>query len=278
MRRSFIFLTISALMCLSFFSCKPKTIETTNVSYAVKLYLTNDTADGALAVDIKAEIPNAFHNQAVLDSIRATVISYLFGNEYVSLPNDSLAVQFASLLYNEYKANNEQLVSKLDSKSTYTFNNEHTLEGFSLLNDKQIYSYGIERYVYMGGAHGLMTRTYLNFNLKTGKLITESDLFIDDYKSELTVLIKKKMVEDIQNEKDTEAFFVLEDTDYWTDSIKPNGNFYITDESINYVFNPYEIAPYYLGQTEVILPFDRIKDLLRAENPILYLMKTKEEM
>lgn len=277
MKKSFILLSLSTLMCVSFFSCKPKTIETTEVSYTGKFYLTNDTADGALAVDVKVEIPLAFNNQTVLDSVRATIISYLFGREYVVVPNDSLALHFALLLNDEYKANNEQLVSKLDNKSTYSFNNEHTLEGFSLLNDKQIYSYGIERYVYMGGAHGLTTRTYLNFNLKTGKVITEADLFTDDYKAELSELIKRRIVEEIKNEKDTEAFHGLEDTDYWTDSIKPNGNFYITDESINYVFNPYEIAPYYLGQTEVILPFDRIRDLLRSENPILYLTEKKNE-
>ena len=61
--------------------------------------------------------------------------------------------------------------------------------------------------------------------------------------------------------------------DYWTDSIKPNGNFYITDESINYVFNPYEIAPYYMGQTEVTIPFSRIKDLLKPNSIIGYLVE-----
>jgi hypothetical protein len=65
----------------------------------------------------------------------------------------------------------------------------------------------------------------------------------------------------------------LEDTDYWTDSIKPNGNFYITDESINYVFNPYEIAPYYMGQTEVSLPFSMIKGLLKPNSIIAYLVE-----
>jgi len=55
------------------------------------------------------------------------------------------------------------------------------------------------------------------------------------------------------------------------DAIKPNENFYITDESINYVFNPYEIAPYYMGQTEVVIPFYRLKDILKPNSIISYL-------
>lgn len=56
------------------------------------------------------------------------------------------------------------------------------------------------------------------------------------------------------------------------DAIKPNGNFYITDESINYVFNPYEIAPYYMGQTEVTIPFARIRNILKPNSIVQYLV------
>jgi hypothetical protein len=69
----------------------------------------------------------------------------------------------------------------------------------------------------------------------------------------------------------------LDDTDFWTDSIKPNGNFYITDESINYIFNPYEIAPYYMGITEVSLPYDRLEDLLKPNSLIAYLVKKQDK-
>lgn len=132
----------------------------------------------------------------------------------------------------------------------------------------------------MGGAHGLETRNFYNFDLKTGKLITENDLFKADYKSKLAELIKVRIVEEskeYKDEKNSEPVTSLEDTDFWTDSIKSNGNFYITDESINYVFNPYEIAPYYMGQTEVSLPFNRLKDLLKTNNIITYLVEKQQK-
>ena len=273
MKKQFILFLLSILTTTIFFSCTQNTIKTEEKDYVKKYFLSTDTTLGALSVDIEVEIPVAFANKSILDSIRATIISNLFGEKYISHSNNTIVQLFTNELHNEYKIDNESLIDKLDSTSSYSFNNEHTLSGFSLLSDKKIYVYGIERYVDMGGAHGLETRNYFNFNLKTGKLIAENDLFIDNYTILLSELIKKRIIEESKNTKESEAILNLDDTDFWTDSIKPNGNFYITDESINYVFNPYEIAPLYMGQTEVTLPFDRINNLLKPNNPIAYLVQ-----
>jgi hypothetical protein len=164
----------------------------------------------------------------------------------------------------------------MDEKSLYSFNNEHILDGFSLLNDENIYSYGINRYVFMGGAHGLNTINYYNFNLKTGKLITENDLFLKNTVSKLTDLIKLRIIEQSNEDKGIKPIKNLEKTDFWIDAIKPNGNFYITDESLNYVFNPYEIGPYYLGITEVQIPYERMKNILKPNATINYLIKKEK--
>jgi len=276
MKKQSILLLFSILTTTIFFSCTQKTIKTEEKDFIKKYYLSKDTTKGALSMDLEVEIPVAFTNKEVLKSIRAVIVTNLFGEEYVSHANDSIVQLFSNKLVTEYKENNGPLLDELDSTNRYSFDNEHTLSGFSLLSDKKIYVYGIERYVNMGGAHGLETRNYYNFDLKTGNLITEKDLFKAKYESELAKLIKLRIVEEskeYKDEKNSEPILDLENTDYWTDSIKANGNFYITDEGINYVFNPYEIAPYYMGQTEVTLPFNRLNSLLKPNSIIAYLVK-----
>lgn len=280
MKRQLIVLLLSILTSMIFFSCKQKTIKTEEKDYAQKYFLVSDTTKGSLKVEIQIEIPVDFENKSILDSIRKTILTNLFREEYVSYSNDSIVEQFSNELSVDYRLNNAPMVSLLDTGSVYSFDNEHILSGFSLLSDKNIYAYGIERYVFMGGAHGLETRNYFNFNLKTGKVIAETDLFVADYKGKLAVIIKKRIIEEsreYKEEKDSQPILNLEDTDYWTDSIKPNGNFYITDESINYVFNPYEIAPFYLGQTEVTIPFNRLANLLKPNSPIAYLVEKQSK-
>ena len=276
MKRQSILLLASVLVSTFFFSCTSKTVKTEEKDLTKKYYLTKDTTKGWLNVDIEVEIPTQFSDSNVLKSIRATIISNLLGDEYISQPNDSLVPFFAKELLTDYRENNEPLINELDSTSHYSFNNEHTVSGFSLLSDKNIYAYAIERYVYMGGAHGMETKNFYNFDLKTGKIITEKDLFKDNFESELAKLMKVRIIEEskeYKDEKNSEPITDLEDTDFWTDSIKSNGNFYITDEGINYVFNPYEIAPYYMGQTEVTLPFSRLKSLLKPNSLVAYLVE-----
>ena len=281
MKKQTIILLFSILATSIFFSCTQKTIKTKENDFIKKYYLSKDTTKGALSIDIEVEIPVAFVDKDILKLIRNSIVTNLFGEEYLLHSNDSLVQIFTKDLVADYKENNEPLLNEKDSASKYSFDNEHVLSGFSLLSDKKIYVYGIERYVYMGGAHGLETRNYYNFDLKTGKTITEKDLYKPNFEQELSELIKKRIVEESKENKDSkdaEPILSLEDTDFWTDSIKPNGNFYITDESINYVFNPYEIAPYYMGQTEVTIPFSRLKSLLKPNSIIAYLVEKQAKM
>lgn len=270
MKNKLIYLVICSLFI--FASCKQKTVKTIEKDFSQKSYLTTDTTKGSINVDLSVEMPVCLDDELILDSIRTKIITELFGENYTKIPYDSVVKKFGMDLITEYKLNNTPLLEQLDSTSLYTFNNEHTLEGFSLINDGRIYSYGINRYVFMGGAHGLSTTNYLNFNLLNGQKITESDLFVDNYIPKLSELIKIRIVEQSLEDKTKKPILNLDNTDFWTDAIKPNGNFYITDESINYVYNPYEIAPYYMGQTEVVLPFYRLIEILRPNNVITYLI------
>jgi len=269
-------LFFSLFVIIIFNSCKKNIVELTENNYSTRHFLSKDTTLGAIKIFIETEIPAKFKSKPVLDSIRTVIISSLYGNEYVEFPNDSLAQKFSNELINDYLLTNLPMVEKLSKKNAYSFNFEHELHGFSLLSDKFLFSYGISRYVYMGGAHGLSTRNFFNFDLNTGKLLKEADIFTENYDEKIKELIKIRIVEQSLEDSTMIPISNLEDTDYWVDAIKPNGNFYITESSINYVFNPYEIAPYSLGETEVILPFDRIKDILKKNTVISHLIEIQE--
>jgi hypothetical protein len=149
------------------------------------------------------------------------------------------------------------------------------LEGFSLINDAHIFSYGISRQVDLGGSYPSGTRYYLNFSLETGEKITEQDIFIAGYESELIDLIKEQIIIDskISDDDEIPSIQSFEESNYIVENIKPNGNFFLNEEAICYVFNPYEISPvYFPGETEVAIPYSKIKHLMKENNPIVYLV------
>jgi len=42
-------------------------------------------------------------------------------------------------------------------------------------------------------------------------------------------------------------------------------NFAITKKGLKFVYNPYEVAPYALGQQEIMIPYALIKELIRKD-------------
>lgn len=271
-RKIILFSFISAVFILFFTGCISKTVKTKILEYSNKFYLTSDTTKGGLSLSIQVEMPVKFHNKNVLDTIRKQLISRIFGEEYQSLPLDSVIPAFANSQRDDYLENNLAMLKLLKKDSPYNFNYEHNIEAFALWDDQNIFSYGIKRYVSMGGAHGLSNHILLNFDLKTGEQITEKNLFKDNYKEFLTELLINRLIEE---NKELSSIDDLKKTDYWVDSIRPNSNFYITDEGISYIFNPYEISPYYVGETEIFLPYARLKNILKPGNPIEYLYREK---
>ena len=282
MKTNKIFVLIVLVGVILFSSCKQKTVKTLEKSFSERYFLSDDTTKGVFNMDIRFEIPVCYHNSKTLDSIRNRIITELFGASYIALHNDSVAAKFAVDMKTEYIRENKPMLQLLDKDNQYSIINEHLIEGFSLLSDEKIYSYGINRFVFMGGAHGLNTYSYFIFDLKSGGRLKESDLFVKGFETKMTELLKAKLLEQIINDKaitpNTGDLVVeLIDTDFWVDSIKPNNNFYITEESVNYVFNAYEIGPYYLGMSEIIIPFADLKALIKPESIIDHIVNKKDE-
>ncbi|MDR2823882.1 MAG: RsiV family protein [Prevotellaceae bacterium] len=266
MINSKIFLFI--VLTFSIFSCKEQIIKTKQQSYEQKCFLIpTDTAKGSLNVKVEWEYPSDFTSNAVLDSIHNTLLFNMFGEKYVGIPFDSVAKIYVRNAVVDYQ--NEGLTD-LHAFEQFEPNfqlgeYEQLLEGFVLFNDARLFVYGYTRYENSGGAHGSNYWFYFNFDLANGHWLIEKDLFSDSYEQTLTDLIKNTIIEDNKQTNIDNGIYSL-------DSIKPNGNFFISDEGITYLFNIYEIAPYHVGQTEVFLPYSKLKAIIRKDSPISYLV------
>ena len=275
MKRFVICLLSATLLSSLFISCRNQEMETEIVSYKNTFYLSSDTSLGGLSIEAETEIPVKFHNKEVLTNVKKQIIAKIFGEIFSHYPTDSILPKYANVLFQEYKKSNETyLRNNAELKNSLSvLENEIQIQGVAMYLDSKILSYSYERYAFMGGPHGNSSRLLYNFDLSNSHLITESDLFTDNYTESLTRLIKQQIVED---NAEMESVADLNDFHFFEDLIKPNNNFYITAEGIVYVYNPYDIAPYSTGQTVVLLTFDKLKPILKPENPIAHIYQTKE--
>lgn len=258
---------------------KDETVHTELISVNRKEFLLpNDTIRGSIIIDINIEIPVYHHNPDLLDKINKQVLFRLFGKLAETNTPDTLLKQFADGMVDEYIANNREIVGRSRPANRLVFNNTFLMEGFSLLNDGNIFSYGISREVDLGGSFPANTRYYYNFDMRTGGIITERDIFLEDFEKELTEILRNKFIEAIQANDDLPTISSFNRTKNILEVIKPNGNFYLNDEAICYVFNPYEIAPInFMQGAEISLDFLSIRHLMSADSPVYYLVLQHEK-
>jgi hypothetical protein len=270
-----IVLVVSAL----FFVLRLKSTQSVlveNFSLLDTVYLSVEDPDlGNMTIELNVDFPVNHADENVLSNLKSSIISKLFGDDFTDCPEDSLLKAYAAFLGKEYIDNNADFAKRITEGSLLSFDNAIILDASALYDDQHIFSYEISWFFDFGGAHPNSAHFFYNFDLEDGSIITEDEIFIEGYQAELTAIIKSKLLSDLNVDEDTDHMTTLEEFNYWPEDIKPNGNFYIHKEAITYVFNPYEIAPYYMGETEVILPYQLIAHLMKSGNPLGYLVVGK---
>ena len=115
---------------------------------------------------------------------------------------------------------------------------------------------------YEGGAHGISQQLILNFNNKTGVLLSLDDIFVPGYEDKLNAILLQSLcekvgVEDIHGLHQNGYLFSMD--------MFPAQNFILNDETITFIYNPYEIASYDKGSTELTIALTDLKPILMPE-------------
>ncbi|MBL0743786.1 DUF3298 and DUF4163 domain-containing protein [Chryseolinea lacunae] len=122
-------------------------------------------------------------------------------------------------------------------------------------------SLSVQEEYYTGGAHGGYGIYYINLNPRTGEEFTLENLLKPGFEDPLTK-IGEKIFRKVRELSDTASlnasYFEFPD-----DKFQLNRNFGFKKEGIVFYYNSYEIAAYASGPTEVLIPYEEIKDWLK---------------
>ncbi|MEI7512221.1 MAG: DUF3298 domain-containing protein [Candidatus Uhrbacteria bacterium] len=142
-------------------------------------------------------------------------------------------------------------------------------------NRDQIISFLIDSYDFEGGAHGMPGIYGVNINLESGTSLALGDIIKRDSLKPFMQKIEKQLLAEY-----TDALFEEPLTEFkkFIADKKPateaelvtfagHNNFYLTNSSIVFYWNVYEISPYAAGQLTVEVPFSEIRDMLRSDAP-----------
>lgn len=182
-----------------------------------------------------------------------------FGITYVSTFNDPTKLLTAqSLISNKMTAIYDEWV-----KSDYISHIENYSSQFGIdyLSEKVV-SINQLVYEYTGGAHGNYATVNSVYSLENGNKLKIEDLIIDLKSADLIKLIVDKLVK-IEG-RDANSYFGLDEISL------ENNNFYLTSKGLVFTWGIYEIGPYAIGETRVLIPTEEIKPYLKDEYKTIF--------
>lgn len=232
-------------LLLGLYGCGNKMIETDQ--FCAEKVIENDSLNFSVKICIELAVKG---KKAVVDTINSTLIKEILGVAFDGTPANALEKYIA----NEFDDYILEL-KKMPSSMLLWLNSDSISGTVTFLNkDFMCYQYDVESY--SGGAHGLSETYYLVFDLKTGKRLTENEIFISGSQKKFSKILTEILSDNkLYPENDT----------YELEGLELNGNFSLEQDTLVYTFNQYEIAPYSSGKIDVRVPYDKIKDIIKID-------------
>ena len=192
----------------------------------------------------------SFVNKVIQKRVKKALHETVFNDE---VPNVSIE-KMADLVIEDY---NSFIDEFKDSSEKWDI----SVTVVSTFQKNQLLSLSFSTNSYTGGAHPNSTIEYIILDLKNQKLLSISDIVTS--KSKLTAVAERLF----RKQKNLTAAQSLQGEGYFFE----DGNFSISDNiglqqnGLIIYFNSYEIAPYAMGPSAVIVPFYEIKDILKIK-------------
>lgn len=149
------------------------------------------------------------------------------------------------------------------------FVKEYYLKDTLLYNEHGIVSIGMNSYDYSGGAHGISLFTIRSYDLNSNSPITPSTLFQDPTSQGILDAIRDQLlveyeVDSIAELQEMTGMFSLTNSE-----VVMSNELYFSKEGITFYYNPYEIAAYVFGASEVTVPYSVLAPFFRSQYQFL---------
>jgi hypothetical protein len=124
----------------------------------------------------------------------------------------------------------------------------------------------LDEYSYLGGAHPNTARTYRSYDLQTGEPITLNAIFSPAALAEVEHLAEV----DFRRARGVPPGASLEEEGFWFEEgqFALNDNWAIVDDGLLFYYNPYEVAAYAAGPTEVVVSAPDVARLALPGSPV----------
>ena len=206
----------------------------------------------SLIMSVSIEYPVRGAGEEILAKMEDGILNAAFDMEEILGNVEETATRYEDNLKDEYFNEYEGSEGESGVRSW-----EDHVNGYFSGRYGHFVSYMVEFYGFRGGAHGSNTMTPVVFDRKTGEIVPEEEFFADGYRDPVAALIQAHLPEALEG--DAEALAAV----FEPDLLAPNGLYELTKDGVTWYYQPYDIAPYYLGVISITVPWKELKPFVR---------------
>lgn len=220
-----------------------------------------ENSEASLSYNYSIEYITGGVPQEVQDKINRTIISseIFYDGDPAEVTVPEACAQWAERTIEGYKSDTASMAEDFDwQEDAWMFNWEFGMNGefTTACKARKLQSYLGSDNDYTGGAHGSFGLTYWVFDMTTGDVVRQEDLFTEGFADDEDVcaLLLARVLDSLDEDFSEEDLF---------GSPYPNDNFCVDEDGVTWVYNPYEIAPYVMGVLEAKLTWEELKPYLK---------------
>ncbi len=257
------FLFLPVLAAATFLACQPSTPPvpaapslTVNMETVKKEKCVRDSICATL--DLTYPVVTGGANAAITKSINDSIMAFVYLAAEAD-PAWPLSQMFDSAAMKMFNMLEEDIAIRGADGNQMSFTNE--LKSKVLWQTNKYLSLQMNTESFSGGAHGMYGTLLETFDLTTGKPLDLTDIIKDT--TALRPLLEKGFVEAKKAESPDMANTTL------ADLLLPEFKqltmpvmYCIVPEGVRFIYNPYEVAPYAVGQTDILLTWQQLEPLV----------------
>lgn len=158
-----------------------------------------------------------------------------------------------------FSAYREDALAMIKEETVSFLNYESSLDISIRYNDRGYIIFEVLNFIYQGGAHGNWGSTLYCYDVVNQERVSLKDILITDVTS-----LQPFLETAFRRQQGLSPSASLNEI-LFDKHLATTDNFFFTDKGIGFIYNPYEVAAYAMGQLFVFVSFEEIMPYLKPE-------------
>lgn len=233
----------------------PDSLSYTITTIEERIACKNDGDESCLELNIEQLSIIGGASKAASYRINAALVEAINESDNTDNPNKS-AQNIASSFIQEY----QQILEEMpEYNSPWFYNMDFSVH----LNNGLLLGAALTNSSYTGGAHSNSFTNYYTFDTQSGQSVSLFDLLLKT-KYDRFLKTAQARFREIRGIDSTQSY---SDAGLWfeDDKFQLTNNYRYSSNGLEFLYNPYDIAPYVEGPIELHFPYTEIESLIKPE-------------